>query len=207
MPVSEKQKQKKTRKISRKIVAQAASLPSIIPPVQNLGRADGLPSPSLSNTDREEAGASGPSIEKHKIDFEHRPDLENSAPLKRIAVFRAVSGGSVGSSKHSVASLVPSSQSLLQDSATSSNSAGRSKKRVGFALDAARLSEDEPPSLFGDGSPATSSIRQRGSDDGHAPQVQFAATATGLLVEESARDVESGGSASRKGVKFFVTDT
>jgi len=207
MPVSEKQKQKKTRKISRKIVAQAASLPSIIPPVQNLGRADGLPNPSLSNTDREEAGASGSSIEKHKIDLEHRPDLENSAPLKRIAVGRAVSGGSVGSSKHSVASLVPSSQSLPQDSATSSNSAGRSKKRVGFALDAARLSEDEPPSLFGDGSPATSSIGQRGSDDGHAPQVQFAATATGLLVEESARDVESGGSASRKGVKFFVTDT
>lgn len=146
VPMSKKEKEKQKRFSARRTLTKASTSNA-----QNGRRFNGQAFyPGPSDADQELGSPPAPSIRKPKVNFEHGPALSDApAPVRKVTTTETDEGDMDDKRSQLTASTASPNRSLPQ--ASSSGVTGRSKKRVGFALDPANAADDELPSLFGKG--------------------------------------------------------
>ena len=166
MPGSVKHKKEQHRNKVSGVVDCASVSPPLIPQLSLTGRRiDGVRlNPSRSVTHIEELETSGSSFGRQRVAFEDSTEIdEGKARIERKSpvhsIYRRISEKPARPGAFPETSTLPSPRTSASPSSIG---------RVGFALDALKPINSEPPSLFGDGTPVRLGETKLGIGDGQA---------------------------------------
>ena len=206
MPLAEKQKRKRSSGRASKPVSVEGTSLTPLSYAWSQRQANFInPDSAMTTTGSEDAHMPASSHEIGRMDSEsHSVPAEGPSSTKKTTLPPASHKNPMNSSQNSNPSPIPPTPSSSQNTASSSSSSkstGPSKKRrVGFAVNPTDRDNDEPSSLFGNGSPnrPTNEVHERDDENGMSETMQ--------APQEPMHNAVCASGAPKAGVKFALSD-